>query len=85
MKLKENFITHESDGEHVMISTDNTFCGIARSNKTAAFIIDCLKEETTEKEIVDKMFSKFDAPREVISADVEKIIGKLRSIGAINE
>ena len=85
MKLKENFITHESDGEQVMISTDNTFCGIARSNHTAAFIIDCLKEETTEKEIVDKMLSKFDAPREVISADVEKIIGKLRSIGAINE
>lgn len=85
MKLKETFITHDSDEGQVMISTDSTFSGIARSNSTAAFIVDSLKEETTPEKIVDKMCEKYDAPRDAIAGDVDRIIGKLRSIGAIDE
>ncbi|MBR3423552.1 MAG: PqqD family protein, partial [Clostridia bacterium] len=62
-----------------------SFRGIVRSNKTAAFIIDCLKEETTEEAIVNAMCEKYDAPRERISADVKNVLEKLRSIGALTE
>ena len=51
--------------------------------RTAAFIVDCLKNETTEKEIVDAMCRKYDAPREVLAADVKEILEKLRGINAI--
>lgn len=61
------------------------FSGILRNNETAAFIVDCLKEETTKEQIVDAMCAEYDAPRERIEADVEKILDKLRSIGALNE
>jgi len=86
MKLKNEFITHETNGEHITVTAGNTsFNGIIRSNQTAGFVIDCLREDTTEEEIAKKMFDEYDAPMEVISADVKKVIDKLRSIGAIDE
>lgn len=86
MKLKDGFITHHTGDEHVMVGTGNTnFSGIVRSNKTAAFIVECLKADTTEKEIVEKMLEKYDAPKEVIESDVKKIVNTLKSIGAIDE
>jgi hypothetical protein len=61
------------------------FSGIVRSNKTAAFIVDCLKEETTEEQIVNAMCAKYDAPREEIAADVKEILDTLRKINALEE
>lgn len=85
MKLKKDFITHESDGEQIMVAgSTSVFSGMVRSNRTAAFIVDCLKKETTPEEITDAMAARYDAPRDVIEADVNKIIDKLRSIGAID-
>lgn len=86
MKLKENFITHEVDGEQIMVDTAGAdFVGLVRSNSTAAFIVDKLKTDTEKKEIVDAMCEKYDAPREIIDADVEEILENLRSIGALDE
>ena len=86
MKLKDGFITHESDGEQIMVGAGNVnFSGLVRSNQTAAFIVDQLKKETTAQQIVEAMLERYDAPKEVIERDVEKILDKLRSIGAIVE
>ncbi len=86
MKLKKEFITHESDGAQVMVAAgDVGFYGLARSNKTAAYIVDKLKEEITLEQLVSDMAAKYDAPREVIERDVESILDKLRSIGALDE
>ncbi len=83
MKLKSGFVTHESNGEQILVSASGEFNGLAKSNKTAAFIINCLKNETTEDEIVSKMSEIYDAPKEIISRDVHNIIEKLKSINAI--
>lgn len=85
MKLKKSFMTHNADGEHILIDTDGTFSGIVRSNETAAFIVECLKKETTEEEIVNALCEKYDAPRAVIALDVKKIMENLRSVGALDE
>lgn len=85
MKLKAEFITYESDGEQLMVSCDSSFTGLVRSNRTAAFIVDCLKTETTEEEIVERMFEKYDAPRDVLTQDVARIVAQLRSIHALDE
>ena len=85
MKLKKEFITHPSGDEQLMISAGGSFNGMVRSNKTAAFIIDLLKEETTKEKIVSVMLETYDADEQVISADVDKVIDALRSIGAIDE
>ena len=85
MKLKDNFITHETDGEQIMVAAGSSFAGMVRSNATAAFIVDCLKTDTTESEILDKMLAKYDGDKNVMAEDIKTIIGKLRKIGAIDE
>lgn len=85
MKLKENFITQEMDGEQIMVAAGGGFAGMVRSNATAAFIVDCLKTGTTREAILDAMKRKYDAPREVMAADVDMVLGNLRRIGALDE
>ena len=86
MKLKREFITQQiGDRQYMVASGTSSFKGMISSNKTAAFIVDCLKEETTEEAIVEKMYAKYDASREKISSDVKKAIGILRSVGALEE
>lgn len=86
MKLKDGFVTHEMGGEQIMVATGAaSFAGLVRSNATAAFIVECLKEETTREAIVAKMLEKYDTDRAVIAADVDKIVAKLRSIKALDE
>lgn len=85
MKLKEGFITHESNGEHITVTAGNTaFNGMIRSNSTAGFIVECLKNKMEKEEIITKMLDTYDVPREVLEKDVEKILEQLYSIGAID-
>ena len=85
MKLKDTYITHDSDGEQILLDTSSSFAGLIRSNKTAAFIVECLKEETAQEKIVEAMFEKYDAPKEVLAKDVSEVIEKLRKVGALDE
>ena len=85
MKLKDTYITHDSDGEQILLDTSSSFAGLIRNNKTAAFIVECLKEETTEEKIVEAMFEKYDAPKDVLAKDVADVIEKLRKVGALDE
>ena len=86
MKLNPNFVTQSIDDIQFMVPVGEApFSGLVRSNKTAAFIVDCLKQDTTQDAIVDAMCRKYDAPRETIAADLEGVLNKLRQIGALDE
>ena len=86
MKLRKGFITHESNGEHIMVTAGNTaFNGLVRSNKTAGFIVECLKKNVTKEEIIHKMLDKYDACEETITKDVDMILARLQEIGAIDD
>ncbi|MCI6581628.1 MAG: PqqD family protein [Oscillospiraceae bacterium] len=85
MKLKESFITHKNKDDYMMIDASGKFAGIIHSNATAAFIIECLKTETTEDEILEKMLTKYDADKNIMADNVREIIDKLRKIEAVDE
>ena len=85
MKLKESFITHKNKDDSMMIDASGKFAGIIHSNATAAFIIECLKTETTEDEILEKMLTKYDADKNIMADNVREIIDKLRKIEAVDE
>ena len=86
MKLKDSFIVQDIDDTQFLVPLGHeTFNGIVRSNKTAAFIVNCLKKDTTPECITDAMCRQFDAPREVIAADVEEVLKTLREIHALEE
>lgn len=85
MKLKSNFITHNTDEGMLMICAGGSFNGMVRASSTAADIIELLKSDITRDGVVDAMLEKYDAERSVIEADVDGIIAKLRGIGALDE
>ena len=85
MKLKESFITHKNKDDYMMIDASGKFAGIIHSNATAAFIIECLKTETTEDEILEKMLTKYDADKNIMADNVREIIDKLKKIEAVDE
>jgi len=86
MRLRDGFITHASNGEHITVTAGTTnFNGMIRSNKTAGFIVECLISNVTKEDIVEKMLEKYDAERAQVERDVEKVLEQLRSIGAIDD
>lgn len=86
MKLKDGFVTQNMGGEQIMVATgEASFSGLVRSNATAAFIVDCLKKETTREAIVKAMLDKYEVSAERAAADVEKILATLRSVNALDE
>ena len=86
MKLKSEMIAQNMDDSLIVVSLDkNVFPGVATANKTAGFIIEQLRRDTTPEKIKQAMFDKYDAPYEEISADVDNVIAKLRENGIIEE
>lgn len=86
MKLKKEFITHINGEDNLIVSSGNApFAGVIKGNETAGRIFECLKEETTEEQIVAALQEEFDAPQELITENVKSIIDKLRKLGAIEE
>ncbi|MBO4845258.1 MAG: PqqD family protein [Lachnospiraceae bacterium] len=85
MRLKDSFVTHDNKDGQVMVDVSGQFSGIIKSNKSAAFVVDMLKEEHTEEELVEALFAKYDAPMEVLESDVHGLIAKLRKAGALTE
>ena len=86
MKLKPEYLIQDIENTQYMVSIGNGATSrIIRNNKTAAFIVNLLQEETTPEKIVDAMCAKYDAPREVIAADVEEILNTLRKVNALEE
>jgi len=85
MKLKDSFITYENGADTILMDSSAKFSGLAHSNKTAAFIIECLKTDTTEKKIAEKMLEKYDATEDQVMESINDVVSKLRSINALDE
>ena len=88
MKLHNGFITYNSGSEQIMVAAgaaSDVFRGMVRSNETAAFIIDCLAQDITLDALTDKLCQRYDAPREIIVRDLQRVLDTLRKIGALDE
>ncbi len=84
MKLKPEFIAHESDDTSVLVPTgDANWSGVIQGNKTFGAILELLKDDVTEQEIVDALHKRFDAPEGAIERDVTRALDELRKIGAV--
>lgn len=88
MKVKAGLISHKIGEQYVTVASGdagNAFNGMMRSNDTAAQILQMLEHEISEEQIVDQLYTLYDAPREVIAADVHQIIEQIRSAGLLDE
>lgn len=86
MKLNNDFILHQLDGETLLVPTGAAaFNGLVQGNKSVMVILECLEHDTTEDEIVARLKERFDGSEDDMRADVRDVIAQLRSIGAIDE
>lgn len=86
MKLKKDFIARNTATESLLVPTGTAgFSGMVKGNKTLGAILELLKKDTSEAEIIAAMKARFDAPEEIIARDVKKALAELRKIGALDE
>ncbi len=86
MRLKCDFEVMELNEEKIAVPVgDNAsiFQGVIKLNETAAFILNLLKQETSEEAIVGALLSEYDADKETIEKDVKKYITKFTDMGLI--
>ncbi|MBP5166354.1 MAG: PqqD family protein [Oscillospiraceae bacterium] len=85
MKLNREFLLHNTSGETILVPTGGaSFSGVVRGNKTLGAVLELLKNDVTQEEIVAALKARFDAPEGAIEADVEKALAELRKIGALD-
>ena len=88
MKLNKDIMLGNIDGKDFAIATGNlskSFNGIINNNPTVNYIFTLLKTEQTEDSIVAAMLKKYDAPEEVVRADVREVIETIRKAGILEE
>ena len=86
MRLRKDFITHDTGTESLLVPIGTAgFSGLVKGNKTLGAILELLKKDTSEKEIVAAMKARYDASEEIIARDVKKALSELCRIGALDE
>ena len=84
MKLKDIIIT-EANGDYVAVTADGSLNGMIRMNKTAAFIAEALREETTLEALVDRICGQYEISREIAEDNAKKVVAQLDSAGLIEK
>ncbi len=88
MKLKYRYEIMEVEGQSFAVPMEDCerdFGGMVKLSRTAGVIFELLQEETDEGSIVESMSRRFDAPRNVLAADVHSVIEKRREKGLIQD
>lgn len=86
MKLNNDFLVHTSGNETVVVPTGKAaFSGIVKGNLTLGAMLEILKNDVSEEELIKKMKEHYDAPDGAIEKDIRKLLGSLRKIGALDE
>ena len=86
MKRSANFLLREVADTLVLVPLGEaaiSFPGMVTLNATGAYIWELLEQEQTVDSLVEAMAERYDAPAEKIREDVEALVERLRSVGAI--
>ncbi|MBR5247185.1 MAG: PqqD family protein [Clostridia bacterium] len=88
MKVKEGFILKDVAGSKIVIATGEqrlNFNGVITFNDVGAEVFTLLDGNNSVEDIVAKISSDYNAPVEVVKADVEKLIEKMKKHNLIEE
>lgn len=87
MRLKKSVLQRKKGDSLSLVinSSDAGFTGVIHGNPTAAFIIKCLKHNTSEERILAKMKRRFAGDPEEMRADIASIIAELRKADIIED
>lgn len=88
MKLNPEFIEQQVGDCTVLVPVGDAsvkYHGIIQLNSTAAFIVRCMKEETTEDGIKAALKEEYEGTDEEFIQSIRDVAAKLRECGALIE
>lgn len=88
MKIKSGLLSHKVGEEYVIVASGeagSAFHGMMRGNATTMEILKLLEQDTTQEQIVEQLFARYDVPREALERDVCQTIEKIREAGLLDE
>jgi hypothetical protein len=88
MKVNKDFVMREIAGDYILVPTGETaliFNGLISVNETAAFLWEQLKDDVTEDDLVEALFSEFDVDKEIARKDADDFIGQLREMSILED
>lgn len=88
MKIKDGYILKKVAGENIVIATGEarlSFNGIITFNEVGAEVFTRLDGTRSINQIVDEIALLYNAPKDVIEKDINKLIEKMRNHGLIEE
>jgi len=86
MKINENYIVKNIVDETIIIPTGEAaqyFNGLISTNEVAAFIWENIEKCNTVDEMVELVYSEFDADYEIIKNDVQGFLNTLKEVNMI--
>ena len=86
MKLNPSFTVCRTETDTVLVPIGGTaFSGVVRGNATLGVILELLEQETTPETILSALIERYDAPKEILTRDIDRVLTQLRAIGALEE
>ena len=93
MKINEGFILKEIEGfggesKYVVITVGKAsekINGMITVNETLKDIWRMIESGFSKAEIIDKMLESYDADRETVASDLDKILRELAAAGILND
>ena len=88
MKLKDNLTSFTFGGEQMLVIPDDgesAGYGIVRSNRSAAVIVECLKQETDREAILERLRSLYEGDESEMREDIDAVLKVLRQAGVLEE
>ena len=84
MKINQNFVIYNTGGETLLVPTaEAPFHGLMQGNETLDFILNFLKNDVTEEEIISALAAEYEGNIDDMREDVASALEQLRKIGAL--
>ncbi len=88
MRIKDGIIVRELDGGFVAVDASagkDRFNGMLKLNKTAAFVLECLKDDTDVDGIAARLTEKYDVDADTARDNACRAVETLRGAGLLVE
>ena len=88
MKIKSGFAKRNIAGSEIVVPVGKAateFNGMITLNGTGSFLWDCLKDDITKEQLLNKVLETYDVTEELAKKDIDNFIDMLRKNNLLEE
>lgn len=88
MRLVPGFQLRVIGSEYLAVPSGpaaSRFNGLMMLNETSAFLVRCLQEGADRETLLRRLGEEYDAPEELLRADLEDFLARMREAGLLEE